>query len=89
MEKNKEQMIQNSNKNINLDIDIDDIIKVFGSARHLSQEYKQWFDCDLSVTTIKQWIRRKNIKGEHLFCLAYIAKQKNLRFELTDFIKEN
>tara|TARA_R100001594_G_scaffold123514_1_gene159954 strand:- start:37 stop:306 length:270 start_codon:yes stop_codon:yes gene_type:complete len=89
MEKNKVQMIQNSNKTIDLNIDIDDIIKVFGSARHLSQEYKQFFNCDLSVTTIKQWIRRKNIKGEHLFCLAYIAKQKNLRFELTDFIKEN
>jgi hypothetical protein len=75
-------------ENIQLTIDIKDIINVFGSARELSGDYKKYFDCDLSVTTIAQWVRRKNIRGEHLFCLAYIAKQKNLRFELSDFISK-
>lgn len=72
---------------IDVELDCWAVVRHFGGLAKCSRMMRE-FGIDLSVDAIEKWRRRKNIPTSQLVALAAIAREKGVRFDIYDFIKE-
>lgn len=72
---------------VEVELDCWAVVAHFGGLAKCSRMMRE-HGIDLSVDAIEKWRRRKNIPTAQLVALAAIARERGVRFDLYDFIKE-